>query len=58
LPMDSELVSQPETDEDVLTFDVPDAALERAASAEGRAFNFGILHSPARAVLSRLVPLQ
>ena len=56
--MDSELVSQPETDEDVLTFDVPDAALERAANAEGRAFNFGILHSPARAVLSRVVPLQ
>ena len=31
--MDSELISQPETDEDVLTFDVPDAALERAAEA-------------------------
>jgi hypothetical protein len=35
---DSELVSQPETDEDVLTFDVPDAALEWAASTEGQAF--------------------
>jgi hypothetical protein len=32
--MDSELISQPETDEDVLTFDVPDAALERAAEAQ------------------------
>jgi len=36
--MDSELISQPETDEDVLTFDVPDAALERTASTEGQAF--------------------
>jgi hypothetical protein len=36
--MDKEVISHPETDEKVLTFDVPDDALERAASAEGKAF--------------------
>jgi len=35
--MASEVIGQAEADEDVLTFDVPDAALERAASAEGQA---------------------
>jgi hypothetical protein len=32
--MDGQIKSQAEADEDVLTFDVPDAALERAAIAE------------------------
>jgi hypothetical protein len=32
--MDGQIKSQHDADEDVLTFDVPDAALERAASAE------------------------
>jgi hypothetical protein len=37
--------SRAQTDEDVLTFDVPDDALERAASAEQQARHLGILHS-------------
>lgn len=36
--MDNEVISHPETDEKVLTFDVPDEVLERAASVEGKAF--------------------
>jgi hypothetical protein len=32
--MDGEVKSQAETDEDILTFDIPDDALERAADAE------------------------
>jgi hypothetical protein len=35
--MDDRIKNQAEADEDVLTFDVPDAALERAASAERQA---------------------
>ena len=35
---------QTETEEDLITFDVSDVALERAASAEGQAFNLGLLH--------------
>ena len=38
--MNSELVNDARTDEDILTFDVPDAALERAASAERQAFTW------------------
>ena len=33
-------------DEDVLTFDVPDAALDRAASAEGQAFTLAYCTHP------------
>jgi hypothetical protein len=36
--MDNEGISQAESDEGVLTFDIPDDALERAASAEQKAF--------------------
>jgi hypothetical protein len=36
--MDSDVSNRAETDEDILTFDVPDDALERAAGvADGRA---------------------
>ncbi len=35
---DHHMISQPESDEEILTFDVPDDALERAASAEQKAF--------------------
>jgi hypothetical protein len=35
--MDGEVKSQAETDEGVLTFDVPDDALERAAGVEQQA---------------------
>ena len=38
--MDDRIKNQAEADEDVLTFDVPDAALERAASAELQAFTW------------------
>jgi hypothetical protein len=36
--MDRELVRQAETDEGILAFDIPDAMLERAGSAEQKAF--------------------
>ena len=36
--MDDEVISHAESDEKILTFDVPDDALERAASAEEKAF--------------------
>ena len=36
--MDNAVTSQAEADEEILTFDIPDAALERAASAEQTAF--------------------
>jgi hypothetical protein len=36
--MDNGLISQAESDEEILIFDVPDEALERAASAEPNAF--------------------
>ena len=36
--MDNEVMSQAESDEKILTFDIPDEALERAASAEQNAF--------------------
>jgi hypothetical protein len=42
--MDSEVISQAETDERILTFDVPDEALERAVSAEQQAFTVVVLH--------------
>ena len=32
--MDNAVTSQAEADEEILTFDIPDAELERAASAE------------------------
>jgi hypothetical protein len=36
--MDNKVISHTESDEKILTFDVPDDALERAASAEEKAF--------------------
>jgi hypothetical protein len=36
--MDSEVISQVEADERILTFDVPDETLERTTSAEQKAF--------------------
>jgi hypothetical protein len=38
--MDGHIKSQAETDEDILTFNVSDAALEQAASAELIAFTW------------------
>jgi hypothetical protein len=35
--MDDQIKSQAEGDEEILTFDIPDEALERAASAEQQA---------------------
>ena len=35
--MDDAVTSQAESDEEMLTFDIPDEALERAASAERQA---------------------
>jgi hypothetical protein len=35
--MDDGMISRAESDENILTFDVPDEALERAASAEQNA---------------------
>ena len=35
--MDKGVISQAEADEEILTFDIPDEALERAASAEQNA---------------------
>ena len=36
--MNTEMTSQAEADEEILTFDIPDAALERAGSTEYTAF--------------------
>jgi hypothetical protein len=36
--MANKVISQTEGDEEILTFEVPDDALERAASAEQKAF--------------------
>jgi hypothetical protein len=38
--MDSEVISRPKADEEILTFDIPDDALERAASAEPNALTW------------------
>ncbi len=36
--MNKEIISQTESDEEILTFDIPDVVLERAGSAEQKAF--------------------
>jgi hypothetical protein len=41
--MDGQIKSQAEADEDVLTFDVPDAALERA-ECRAASLHLGVLH--------------
>jgi hypothetical protein len=38
--MHSQVIRQTESDENVLTFDVPDDALERAASTERQAYTW------------------
>jgi hypothetical protein len=38
--MDNEVISQAEADERILTFDIPDEALERTASTERQAFTW------------------
>jgi hypothetical protein len=38
--MGNEVISQAEADERILTFDIPDAALERTASTERQAFTW------------------
>src|SRR6516225_8530410 len=40
LPMDNEVISQAEGDEKILSFNIPDEALERAANAERQAFTW------------------
>ena len=44
--MDNAVISQAERDEEILTFDIPDEALERAASAEQKAFTVMYCTSP------------
>jgi hypothetical protein len=38
--MDNAVISQAEADERILTFDIPDEALERTASTEQQAFTW------------------
>jgi hypothetical protein len=42
--MNKEMTSQAEADEEILTFNIPDAVLERAGSAEQKALHFVLLH--------------
>jgi hypothetical protein len=44
--MDNAVISQAERDEEILTFDIPDEALERAANAEPKAFTVVYCTSP------------
>ena len=44
--MNGEVVGQAEPDERILTFDIPDDALERAASVERKAFTLVYCTSP------------
>ncbi len=44
--MNKEMRSQTEADEQILTLDVPDAVLERAGSAEQKAFTLFYCTSP------------
>jgi hypothetical protein len=44
--MNNGVIGQAESDEKILTFDVPDEALERAASAEQNAFTMLYCTSP------------
>jgi hypothetical protein len=44
--MDSKVVGQAEADDETLTFDIPDAALERAASAEQNIFTLVYCTNP------------
>jgi hypothetical protein len=44
--MNKEMTSQAEADEEILTFNIPDAVLERAGSAEQKAFTLFYCTSP------------
>jgi hypothetical protein len=44
--MDNAMSGQAEGDQEILTFDIPDVALERAASAEQKAFTMMYCTSP------------
>ena len=44
--MNKEMTSQAEVDEEIVTFDIPDALLERAGSAEQKAFTLFYCTSP------------
>ena len=44
--MDGDVISQTETDNDILSFNVSDDALERAASAEGQALTWAYCTHP------------
>ena len=44
--MGSEVVGQAEADEEILAFDIPDDALERAANAEQKGFTLVYCTSP------------
>jgi hypothetical protein len=44
--MNKEMASQAEADEEILTFNIPDAVLERAGSAEQKAFTLFYCTSP------------
>jgi hypothetical protein len=44
--MDKEMTSQAKADEEILSFDVPDAVLELAGSAEQKAFTLFYCTSP------------
>jgi hypothetical protein len=44
--MNKETTSQAEADEDILTFDIPDDALERASNAEQQAYTLAYCTHP------------
>jgi hypothetical protein len=44
--MDNAMSNQAEADEEILTFDIPDETLERAASAEQKAFTMVYCTNP------------
>jgi hypothetical protein len=44
--MNKEMTSGAEADEEILTFDISDAVLERAESAEQKVLHFVLLHEP------------
>ena len=44
--MNSDVLSLPKADGQILTFDIPDEVLERAATPRTTSLHFGVLHSP------------
>ena len=47
--MNNDVFSQPEADEQILTFDIPDHVLERTASSENTAFTLFYCTNPSYA---------